>query len=44
MHFTTYTYDNMNGGGNVNVVQNIPYEDQLVRWHFVYYGYSRTAK
>lgn len=26
LHFTTYSYANMVGGGNVNVYQNIKYE------------------
>jgi hypothetical protein len=42
LHFTTYSYDNMVGGGNVNSWQNINYENQLFKWHFVYFGYSRA--
>jgi len=44
MHFATYSYANMYGGGNVNSVQNILYKDDLVKWHFVYFGYSKAKK
>jgi hypothetical protein len=44
IHFTTYTYVNIHAGGNVNVVQNVPYESDLTRWHYIYYGYSKPEK
>jgi hypothetical protein len=40
-HFTTYNYENVNGAGNPNVHQNVPYLGDLWSWHFVYFGYSR---
>jgi hypothetical protein len=40
-HFTTYTYTDLNGGGNPNVYKNTPYGLYLPLWHFIYFGYSR---
>ena len=40
LNFATYSYDNMYGGGNTYVYQNIKYEADLARWHFIYFGYS----
>lgn len=44
LHFTTYTYANIYGGGNVNSWQNVKHNDDHARWHFVYFGYSKTLK
>lgn len=43
-HFTTYTYNNMFGAGNVNIWQNIPYDGDQTEWHFIYFGYSKIEK
>jgi len=44
MHFATYSYANIFGGGNVNSIQNIFYKNDLPKWHFVYFGYSKAEK
>jgi len=41
LHFPTYTYTDMNGNGNRNHVQNIQHQQRLIRWFYVYYGYSK---
>jgi hypothetical protein len=43
-HFPTYTYTDMNAGGNTNSVQNMPHDNLHQAWHFIYYGYSKTEK
>lgn len=40
-HFPTYTYSNMNGGGNANYFKNLAHKNRHTKWHFVYYGYSK---
>jgi hypothetical protein len=35
---------NLNSIGNVNVWKNINYDDDLVKWHYIYYGYSRNDR
>jgi hypothetical protein len=42
LHMPTYTFTNLNGGGNVNYVKNIGHKNRIVAWHFIYYGYSRS--
>lgn len=44
LHFATYDYTNIYGAGNVNSVQNILYKNDLPRWHFVYFGYSKPER
>ncbi|CAK56140.1 unnamed protein product (macronuclear) [Paramecium tetraurelia] len=41
IHMPTYTYANMNGGGNANVWKNILHKDRHTKWFFVYFGYSK---
>ena len=43
LHFPTYTYTNMNGGGNSNYYKNIKHEDRHNQWFFVYFGYSKPT-
>jgi hypothetical protein len=40
-HFPTYTYTNMVGEGNANLVKNSQHDGANTGWHFVYYGYSK---
>jgi hypothetical protein len=42
--FTTYTYTDLNGGGNANVAQNVNFDGQHQVWHFIYFGYSKEKK
>lgn len=42
LHFTTYSYANMNGAGRVNFPQNVRHLGRHRRWHFVYFGYSKV--
>lgn len=44
LHFATYSYTNLNGEGNANVLQSMPHRDQLTQWHYVYFGYSRSLR
>lgn len=44
LHFPTYSYVNMNGAGNANLVQNIVHKDRHTEWFFVYYGYTKTDR
>lgn len=44
LHFATYTYANIFGGGTVNSVQNINYGNDLNKWHYIYFGYSRAQR
>lgn len=44
LHFPTYSYTNMANGGNANLYQNIQYKNTLVKWHYVYFGYSRNLR
>ncbi|CAD8207149.1 unnamed protein product [Paramecium pentaurelia] len=39
--FTTYTYSDLYGNGNPTYWQAIPYEKDLVHWHYIYFGYNR---
>lgn len=43
-HFTTYTYVNLNGAGNANVIVNINHGQMHSQWHFMYFGYSKALK
>lgn len=43
MHFPTYTYTNMNGGGNANYYKNIQHKERHLEWFYVYFGYSKKA-
>lgn len=43
-HCPTYKYVNMNAAGDANVVQNQQHDGLIQAWHYVYFGYSRTAK
>jgi len=40
----TYTYTDLNGNGNANLVKNIPHNNKHLEWHFVYMGYSKDDK
>lgn len=44
IHMPTYTYTNLNGAGNANLVRNIKHNDKHLQWHFVYFGYSSDEK
>lgn len=44
VHFASYSYDNLLGQGNVNLVNNINYGDYLTTWNFIYFGYSRLKQ
>lgn len=44
MSFPTYSYENMNCGGNPNLFQNVPHNNKHTEWHFVYYGYDRPER
>lgn len=44
LHFPTYSYSNLNGAGQANLVRNIRHRNRHVKWHFIYYGYSWTSK
>ncbi|CAD8193962.1 unnamed protein product [Paramecium pentaurelia] len=39
--FTTYTYEDLYGNGNPTYWQAVPYEKDLVHWHFIYFGFNR---
>lgn len=41
LHFPTYTYSNMNGGGNANLVKNIVHKNRHLEWFYVYFGYHK---
>ena len=30
--------------GNPNIIQNIKHEERHLKWHFVYFGYSRIER
>jgi hypothetical protein len=32
------------GGGNPNVYKNIKYGEDISKWHFIYFGYTRKDK
>lgn len=42
--FATYSYTDMVGSGNPNLYKNVRYGDQLERWQFIYFGYSRKER
>jgi len=44
LHFPTYTYTDMNGNGNANLVKNIQHKNRHFTWHFVWFGYSRVER
>ncbi|CAD8155329.1 unnamed protein product [Paramecium pentaurelia] len=44
IHLATYTYTNLEGGGNPNVVQNIQHQNRHTEWFFISFGYSRPQK
>ena len=37
LNFTTYTYDKMYGGGNLNIFPNIKYEADLVSLFWIFF-------
>lgn len=44
LHFNTYNYTTMNGGGNANLIQNIQHSGAIMGWHFIYFGYSQAKR
>lgn len=44
LQFSTYTYTSFEGEGNPHLWQTVPYEDQLTKWHFIYFGYNRYER
>ncbi|CAD8058815.1 unnamed protein product [Paramecium sonneborni] len=44
LYFSTYTYTDLYGSGNPNSVQNVQYKDDIAKWHFIYFGYSRVKQ
>jgi hypothetical protein len=42
--FSTYTYTNLVGAGNPNVYKNIKYGEDIAKWHFIYFGYTRKDR
>jgi len=42
--FVTYTYTNLNGAGNANLFKTVKFNNDLSKWHFVYFGYSRKTR
>ena len=40
----TYSYTNLNGAGNANVVHNLEHKNRHLQWHFVYFAYSRKER
>lgn len=43
-HYSTYSYTNLNGAGRSNWPQNVRHFGRHVKWHYVYFGYSKTDK
>jgi len=41
LHFSTYTYTNMNAEGNTNYYKNIQHKNRHLKWFFTYFGYSK---
>lgn len=41
LHFPTYTYTNMNGGRNANLVKNIVHKNRHLEWFYAYFGYHK---
>ncbi|CAD8162253.1 unnamed protein product [Paramecium octaurelia] len=39
--FTTYTYEDLYGNGNPTYWQAVPYEKDLIHWHYIYFGFNR---
>lgn len=44
LHFSTYSYKNINGEGKPNQFRNVNYKSDHIKWHFVYFGYSRLRR
>jgi hypothetical protein len=44
LHFPTYTYTDLNGNGNANVVRNVAHKNRHLTWHFIYFGYTKNEK
>jgi glutamine amidotransferase-like uncharacterized protein len=45
LQFATYSYTEVDGTGNPNAHQNVPYKlEHLSHWHWVYFGYSRPLR
>lgn len=44
IHLPTYTYTNLLGAGNSNLVQNVPHKHRHLNWHFVHFSYSRKLR
>jgi len=42
--FATYSYTDMNGGGNANIYKTVKYGTELNQWHFVYFAYSTKER
>ena len=40
----TYNVANMNGAGDGNRYNNVAHNGQNTQWHYIYFGYSKTAK
>lgn len=43
-HLTCYNYVNMNGAGDNNQYKNYAHQKQIESWHYIHYGYSKTAR
>lgn len=44
LHFSTYTYTDQKANGNADIWKQVPYLNDLPKWHFVYFGYTRSQK
>ena len=42
--FATYSYNDMVGNGNANIYKNIKHGEELKKWHFIYFAYSRKER
>ncbi|CAD8162366.1 unnamed protein product [Paramecium octaurelia] len=41
---STYSYQNLNGNGEPNIVQIIPQDKQETKWHFILFSYNRVTR
>ncbi|CAD8193826.1 unnamed protein product [Paramecium pentaurelia] len=40
----TYSYKNLDGNGEPNIVQIIPQDQQETKWHFIFFSYDRIRR
>lgn len=44
MTYVTYTYTGLVGAGNANLFKSVKAGNDMNKWHFVYFGYSRKER